>query len=114
MLVAIGLGNMPIAGSCSLALAAAAHRPAADSDASVRPVMWGELPEMGNDEVGHCCFTVKLKWGGCTLVSIPRHCDAGCEVDFRSLYWQLFLGFTILGLRLTMLFDFIMVLIYLV
>lgn len=48
---------MPIAASCSLALAAAAHRPDTDSDASVRPVKWGEVPEMGNEEVGHCCFT---------------------------------------------------------
>jgi hypothetical protein len=51
-------GNaMPVAASCSLALAAAAHRPTGDMDAAVLPVKWGEVVEMGTDEVGHCCFT---------------------------------------------------------
>jgi hypothetical protein len=62
--VALGLGfrklqgnAMPVAASCSFALAAAAHRPARDVDAAVLPVKWGEVVEMGNADVGHCCFT---------------------------------------------------------
>jgi hypothetical protein len=62
--IAIGMGfrkleghAMPVAASCSLALAATAHRPAADVDAAVLPVKWGEVVEMGNIDVGHCCFT---------------------------------------------------------
>jgi hypothetical protein len=62
--IAIGMGfrklegyAMPVAASCSLALAAAAHRPTEDVDAAVLPVKWGEVVEMGTDEVGHCCFT---------------------------------------------------------
>jgi hypothetical protein len=62
--VAIGMGfrklegnAMPVAASCSLALSAAAHRPAADVDAALLPVKWGEVVEMGTDDVGHCCFT---------------------------------------------------------
>jgi hypothetical protein len=62
--IAIGLGfrklegnAMPVAASCSLALAAAAHRPSGDVDAALLPVKWGEVGEMGTDEVGHCCFT---------------------------------------------------------
>lgn len=48
---------MPVASSCSLALAAATHRPENDVDAAVLPVKWGEVANMGNDDVGHCCFT---------------------------------------------------------
>lgn len=63
LLTVIGMGyrklesDMPVAASCSFALAAATHRPKEDVDASVLPVMWGEVPEMGSEEVGHCCFT---------------------------------------------------------
>lgn len=62
--VAIGMGHrelagssMPVAASCSFALAAASHRPVGDFDAAVLPVRWGEIVEMGNADVGHCCFT---------------------------------------------------------
>ena len=62
--IAIGLGfkkleghAMPVAASCSLALAAAAHRPAEDVDAAILPVKWGEVVKMGDADVGHCCFT---------------------------------------------------------
>jgi hypothetical protein len=62
--IAIGMGfrklkghAMPVAASCSFALAAAAHRPAEDVDAAVLPVRWGEVAEMGTADVGHCCFT---------------------------------------------------------
>lgn len=49
--------NMPVAGSCSLALAAATHRPREDVDASKLSVIWGEVTSMGDEDVGHCCFT---------------------------------------------------------
>ena len=49
--------NIPVAASFSLALAAAAHRPAADPDAASWPVKWGKVPEIGNEEVGYCCVT---------------------------------------------------------
>jgi hypothetical protein len=62
--IAIGLGHrklagslMPVAASCSFALAAASHRPAGDFNAAVLPVRWGEVKKMGNADVGHCCFT---------------------------------------------------------
>ncbi|KAI7269566.1 hypothetical protein KC343_g3010 [Hortaea werneckii] len=49
--------HIPVAGSCSVALAAAAHRPKDDIDAAFLPVQWGEVRREGTDEVGHCCFT---------------------------------------------------------
>jgi hypothetical protein len=62
--IAIGMGfrklkghAMPVAASCSFALATASHRPVGDVDAAVLPVKWGEATEMGNADVGHCCFT---------------------------------------------------------
>ena len=62
--IAIGMGrrklagsSMPVAGSCSFALAAASHRPEGDVDAAVLPVKWGEVLEVGDAHVGHCCFT---------------------------------------------------------
>jgi hypothetical protein len=38
-------------------LAAASHRPVGDVDAAVLPIRWGEATEMGDADVGHCCFT---------------------------------------------------------
>jgi hypothetical protein len=62
--IAIGMGfrklegnAMPVAANCSLVLAAAAHRPPGDVNAAFLPVKWGEVVEMGNADVGHCCFT---------------------------------------------------------
>ena len=49
--------EMPVASSCSFALAAATHRPEDDHDAAVLPVKWGEIPTDGSEDVGHCCFT---------------------------------------------------------
>lgn len=50
--------SMPIAGSCSMALAAACHRPEGDVDAPFLPVKWGVVRESEDPEgVGHCCFT---------------------------------------------------------
>jgi hypothetical protein len=65
LVVAVGMGfrklppgSIPIAGSCSAALAAAAHRPTADVDAAVLPVKWGVVIESEDaGDVGHCCFT---------------------------------------------------------
>jgi hypothetical protein len=64
LLVAVGMGyrklpsSIPIAGSCSMALAAAAHRPESDVDAAVLPVKWGVVCAPEDAEgVGHCCFT---------------------------------------------------------
>ena len=49
---------MPVAGSCSVAIAAACHRPKDDVDAAYLPVGWGEVnKEDPEDEVYHCCFT---------------------------------------------------------
>jgi hypothetical protein len=50
--------HMPIAGSCSFALAAHAHRPEGDLDAAVLPVKWGVVEEPSAGEgVGQCSFT---------------------------------------------------------
>ncbi|KAI6829734.1 hypothetical protein KC340_g8408 [Hortaea werneckii] len=63
MFVAVGSGfrkfasYIPVAGSCSVALAAAAHRPKSDVGAAFLPVQWGEVNSEGTDEIGHCCFT---------------------------------------------------------
>lgn len=64
-LIAMGLGfrkldcRMPVAGSCSIALAAAAHRPEADDNAAILPVKWGEVSDASvcDPVIGHCCFT---------------------------------------------------------
>ncbi|KAK4550052.1 hypothetical protein LTR36_003019 [Oleoguttula mirabilis] len=63
LIAALGFGfrkfasHIPVAGSCSVALAAAAHRPKDDVDAAFLPVRWGDVHSEGSDEVGHCCFT---------------------------------------------------------
>ena len=68
LLVALGMGSrrfkssMPLAGSCSMAIAAACHRPEDDIDAAYLPVQWGEpsqpgLESKGEYAVRHCCFT---------------------------------------------------------
>ncbi|GAB7366491.1 hypothetical protein MBLNU230_g8284t1 [Neophaeotheca triangularis] len=65
MLVALGFrkfaSTMPVAGSCSFAIAAACHPPANDPDAAFLPVQWGVVKqdETAEDEVGHCSFTSK-------------------------------------------------------
>lgn len=54
-------GSIPLVGSCSLAISAACHRPAWDTDAAVRPVLWGVIPPSGGitegGGVGHCAFS---------------------------------------------------------
>ena len=61
-LVANGLrrldSTMPLAGSCSLAISAACHRPSEDSDAGLFPIQWGAVSHGTEEEgPGHCCFT---------------------------------------------------------
>ena len=48
--------GIPLAGSSSAAISAACHPPDEDVDASLLPVMWGDV---NNEDsvVGHCCFT---------------------------------------------------------
>lgn len=50
---------IPVASNCSAAIAAAAHRPKSDVDASLLPVQWGvvEDPEDSDSGVGHVSFT---------------------------------------------------------
>ena len=48
---------MPIAGSCSLAISAACHRPPSDQESSVLPVKWGAVFHETAEGPGHCCFT---------------------------------------------------------
>jgi len=66
LVAALGLGcrkfasHIPVAGSCSVALAAAAHRPKQDVDAAYLPVIWGDVTGEGGDEVGHCSFTSEV------------------------------------------------------
>ena len=47
--LAVGLkrvgGIMPVASSCSLAIAAACHPPADDDSAALSLVRWGEVPD---------------------------------------------------------------------
>ena len=52
-------GSMPIGGTCSVAISAACHPPATDTNASLLPVRWGALNGIGEQEggVGHCTFT---------------------------------------------------------
>ncbi|KAK3069871.1 hypothetical protein LTR53_011458 [Teratosphaeriaceae sp. CCFEE 6253] len=67
---ALGMGcrrfesTMPVAGSCSVALAAACHPPKDDGDAAYLPLRWGavgeetgEAGEEGDATIGHCSFT---------------------------------------------------------
>ncbi|KAK0866259.1 hypothetical protein LTR87_015069 [Friedmanniomyces endolithicus] len=62
---ALGMGcrkfasSMPVAGSCSVALAAACHPTKHDEDAAFLPLRWGEVVDVSgaDDEIRHCCFT---------------------------------------------------------
>lgn len=62
--VALGLRGlkpgMPLAGSCSAAIAAACHGP--EDTSECRPVMWGVVPgeeveTEDNEKIGHCAFS---------------------------------------------------------
>ena len=48
---------MRLAGSCSLAISAACHRPPEDREASFLPVQWGAVSHDSAEGPGHCCFT---------------------------------------------------------
>lgn len=48
--------QMPVAGSCSVAISAACQRPVGDVDAAFQPVSWGDIKQEDID-IGHCCFT---------------------------------------------------------
>lgn len=91
LLTVVGMGyrkfesNMPVAASCSSALAAATHRPKEDVNASVLPVMWGEVPEMGSERIGHCCFTshdVVALIPGRQYAGSRHDCKAGARFFF--------------------------------
>ena len=49
--------RMPFAGSSSLAISAACHRPLGDNDASLLPVQWGAVSHETENGPGHCCLT---------------------------------------------------------
>ena len=49
--------QMPLVGSCSLAISAACHRPPVDNEASLLPVQWGARSHETKKGPGHCCFT---------------------------------------------------------
>ena len=96
LLVVIGLGTamlfvafalgfrrfssyMPVAGSCSVAIAAACHRSKGDVDAAYLPVSWGEVD--GDDRSGqvhHCCFTSQPTRG---LVPGRLYAGNGNDID---------------------------------
>ncbi|KAK5189871.1 hypothetical protein LTR99_004144 [Exophiala xenobiotica] len=56
--------SMPLAGSCSAAISAACHPPDWDSDAAMKPVKWGVVPDnlTSEDDVGHCSVTSGDAW----------------------------------------------------
>ncbi|KAH7091653.1 hypothetical protein FB567DRAFT_279067 [Paraphoma chrysanthemicola] len=49
--------KMPIAGSCSLAISAACHPPAADVDPELHEVQWGVVEARDGAEHGHCSLS---------------------------------------------------------
>ena len=74
-----GRAGMPLVGSCSAAISAACHPPAADTDASLKRVMWGVVTDENVDStrgsVGHCSFTsfdVEAPIVGKRYAGLPR------------------------------------------
>jgi hypothetical protein len=53
-------GSIPLVGSCSLAISSTCHGPEWDTDAALKPVLWGVVNGPGlvaeRSEVGHCAF----------------------------------------------------------
>ena len=49
--------GIPLVGSCSLAISAACHRPAEDTDAAYNPIQWGAVKHETSRGPGHCCLT---------------------------------------------------------
>ncbi len=87
LVFALGMGcrkfasSMPVAGSCSVALAAACHPPKRDEDASFLPVRWGEVADASGeeDEVRHCSFT-----SGEVQAMTPGRLYAGSRQDVAT------------------------------
>lgn len=51
-------GSIPLVGSCSAAISAACHQPSWDTDASLKAVRWGVIPDIVDGKgVGHCGFS---------------------------------------------------------
>ena len=48
--------QIPLVGSCSLAISAACHRPDGDTDAAFKPLKWGAIRHETESGPGHCCF----------------------------------------------------------
>jgi len=72
--------GMPLAGSCSAAIAAACHPPEEDVDASYEPLMWGAVQMKPSS-------TIESGVGHCSLSSLPvnqpiiGHLYAGKDKD---------------------------------
>ncbi|KAE8358689.1 hypothetical protein BDV27DRAFT_169261 [Aspergillus caelatus] len=49
--------DIPVVGSCSVAISAACHPPEEDSDAAGKPLSWGAVRHQEGDRPGHCCLT---------------------------------------------------------
>ncbi|KAE8356321.1 hypothetical protein BDV28DRAFT_165265 [Aspergillus coremiiformis] len=60
--------DIPVIGSCSVAMSAACHPPPGDSDAAGKPLSWGAVRHQEADQPGHCCLTSqaveKPRYGG--------------------------------------------------
>lgn len=57
--------DIPVIGSCSIAMSAACHPPKEDTDASLKPLSWGAVRHQEGSQPGHCCLT-------CQDVEKPR------------------------------------------
>ncbi|KAE8321014.1 hypothetical protein BDV39DRAFT_197984 [Aspergillus sergii] len=49
--------DIPVVGSCSVAISAACHPPEEDSDVAGKPLSWGAVRHQEGDRPGHCCLT---------------------------------------------------------
>ena len=67
--------GMPLASTCSAAISAACHPPAADAEAHLLPVQWGVVPSTAT-EPKHCAFTtyrfVRAPDEGEACLSLPN------------------------------------------
>ncbi len=71
--------GIPLAGSCSLAISAACHRPVDDVDAALMPVIWGEVTADRDSEVGHCCITSHEVCTPSVVRLYAGKCGSWCE-----------------------------------
>ncbi|KAE8395465.1 hypothetical protein BDV23DRAFT_194168 [Aspergillus alliaceus] len=58
--------DIPVVGSCSIAISAACHPPEVDADVAGKPLSWGAVRYQEGDQPGHCCLTSQT-------VERPRH-----------------------------------------